>query len=376
MKSDTPHEPPVKVSTLELFFDLIFVFTITQLTELVIEAHTILEWLRIPALLAIIWWMYSGYVWLTNNSNMQLAKPRALLLLAMAGFLIMALAIPTAFEAGGLAFALAYFLLVLIHFILFNHTKNASSVEAIWRLAPFNFGACLCLLLAGLLENPVKAYLWVLAFVILLSSSSVRQENSFVLRTSHFAERHGLVILIALGESVVGIGVGAKAEPLGVALILACLLGLTLCIALWWVYFDNDDGLAEHALAAASGGARIRMAMLGYGYAHLFLILGIVISAAGIKQMIAQLHNPSQSAAWSVGIGVAIYLCAQAWFRRVAGIKQSLSRLLAGVVVLSTIPLGLYLGGFTQVAVMVVGLVLLKMFDKKVARAAEVSVRL
>jgi low temperature requirement protein LtrA len=370
MDTDTSSEPQVKVSTLELFFDLIFVFTITQLTELVIEAHTIIGWLRIPALLAIIWWMYAGYVWMTNNANLQQSKTRALLLVAMAGFLVMALAIPTAFDTGGLAFAVAYFVVVLIHFVLFNHAENASSVAAIWRIAPFNFSACLCLLLAGLLENPVKAYLWILAFVILLSSGFLRRERSFVLRVSHFAERHGLVILIALGESVVGIGVGAKAEPFGLPLILACLLGLTLCISLWWVYFESDDSLAEHALAAATGAARMRIAMMGYGYAHLFLILGIVISAAGIKQMIAQLNNPSQAAAWSVGVGVALYLCGQAWFRQIAGIKHSRSRLLAGVVVLATIPLGLYLGGFTQIAAMVVGLVLLKMFDKKVARAS------
>ena len=169
---------------------------------------------------------------------------------------------------------------------------------------------------------------------------------------------------------MVGIGVGAKAEPLGVSLILACLLGLTLCISLWWVYFDNDDSLAEHAMAAASGTARMRIAMLGFGYAHLFLILGIVISAAGIKQMIAQLHNPSQAAAWSVGVGVALYLCGQAWFRQITGIKHSRSRLLAGIAVLATIPLGLYLGGLTQIAVMVLGLVFLKMFDKKVDQAA------
>jgi low temperature requirement protein LtrA len=370
MHAQTSSEPQVKVSTLELFFDLIFVFTITQLSELVIEAHTFLEWLRIPALLAIIWWMYAGYVWLTNNSNMQLAKLRALLLVAMAGFLVMALAIPTAFDTGGLAFALAYFMVVLIHFILFNLTENTSSRQAIWRIAPFNFGACLCFLLAAWLENPFKAYLWGLALAILICSSFLPRERSFVLSTSHFAERHGLVILIALGESVVGIGVGAKAEPLGLSLILACLLGLTLCISLWWVYFDNDDTLAEHALAAASGAIRTRIAMFGYGYAHLFLILGIVISAAGIKQMIAQLHNPSQAAAWSVGVGVAVYLCAQAWFRQIVGINRSYSRLLAGVAVLAMIPLGLYLGGLTQIAAMVAGLVFLKMLDKKAARAS------
>ncbi len=374
MHSPTSSQP-IKVSTLELFFDLIFVFTITQLTELVIEAQTLFDWVRIVALLAIIWWMYAGYVWMTNNSNLQQTATRALLLVAMGAFLVMALAIPTAFEQGGLAFAAAYFVIVLIHFLLFNRTENKPSVAAIWRMAPYNFGACLCLLLAGWLENPLRTYLWILAFVVLLSSSFVRRERSFVLEAGHFAERHGLVILIALGESVVGIGVGAKAEPFGVPLILACLLGLALCVSLWWVYFNQDDQLAEHALASASGEHQMKIATFGYGYAHLILILGIVISAAGIKQMIAQFNQPAQAAAaaWSVGVGVALYLCGQAWFRQIVGIKHSLSRLLAGVVVLATIPLGLYLGGLTQIGCMVLGLVFLKMFDQKAARVSHNS---
>jgi low temperature requirement protein LtrA len=363
--SNLDHQPDLKVSTLELFFDLIFVFTITQLSELVIEAHTFFEWVRIPALLAIIWWMYAGYVWLTNNTNLQLAKPRALMLVAMAGFLVMALAIPFAFDIGGLAFAVAYFVVVLVHFVLFNHSQSALSVLAIRRVAPFNFAACLCLFLAGWLDNPLKAYLWVLAFLVLISSSFLRRERSFVLTPGHFAERHGLVILIALGESVVGIGVGAKSEAFGFGLILACLLGLGLCICLWWVYFDRDDTLAELALARATGAAQMQMAMLGYGYAHLFLILGIVISAAGIKQMIAQLQSISEPAAWSVGVGVALYLFGQAWFRLVVGIARSHSRVWAGLVVLATIPLGLYVGGLVQIAAIVLGLMGLKLLDKK-----------
>jgi low temperature requirement protein LtrA len=359
------NQSPVKVSTLELFFDLIFVFTITQLTELVIEAHTIIEWLRIPALLSLIWWMYAGYVWMTNNANLQLAKTRALLLVAMAGFLVMALSIPFAFDIGGLAFASAYFVVVLIHFLLFNQTENLTSVLAIRQLAPFNFGACLCLLLASFFDNPIKAYLWILAFIILSSSSFLRRERNFVLSTGHFAERHGLVVLIALGESVVGIGVGAKSEPFGLGLILACLLGLTLCICLWWIYFDQDDTLAEDTLARATGVNQMQIAMFGYGYAHLFLILGIVISAAGIKQMIGQLQNIPEVAAWSVGAGVALYLFGQAWFRRVVGIKRSSSRLVAGIVVLASIPLGLTLGGLTQIGAIVAGLVLLKKLDKR-----------
>ena len=358
-------EPAVKVTTLELFFDLIFVFTITQLTELVIEAHSILEWLRIPLVLAIILYMYTGYVWLTNNLNLAHTKTRVLILLAMAGFLVIALAIPVAFGTGGLAFALAYLLVTLIHLGLFTQARNSASAQAIWNVAPFNLSACLCLILAVFLENPFKLMLWLLGFGIMVSGSFFRRDNGFVLQPGHFAERHGLVILIALGESVVGIGLEAKQEILSVPLILACLLGLTLSACLWWVYFDQDDAKGEQALSRASDQTRERIAFLGYGYAHLILILGIVISAAGIKQVIAQLHSTSQTAAWNLGVGVALYLLGQVWFRQAVGIAPSHSRLYGVFVALATIPIGLYLGGFTQVTAMVLGLMLMMVFDKK-----------
>ncbi len=359
----------LKVSTLELFFDLIFVFTITQLTELVIEAHQPLEWLRIPLLLSIIWWIYAGYVWLTNNSNLQQTKTRVLILLAMVGFLVMALAIPSAFDAGGLVFALAYFLVMLIHFILFNHSVNASSVQAIWRIAPYNFGACLCFILAAFLENPYKAGFWILAVLILISSSFLRQDRNFVVSSSHFAERHGLVILIALGESVVGIGVGAKQEVLGFPLIFACLLGLVLNACLWWIYFDHDDHYAEQALARATGKQHTRIAASGYGYAHFLLILGIIILAAGIKQIIAHLHNTPPAAAWSLGIGIALYLLGQATFRQLVGITPSHSRLITALFALATIPIGIFAGGFIQIIALVVVLSAMLDFDKRKARA-------
>ncbi len=363
MHSETSSEP-VKVSTLELFFDLIFVFTITQLTELVLGAHTILEWLEIPLILAIIWWMYSGYVWLTNNTNMQLFKPRVLILLAMAGFLIIALAIPLAFQTAGLAFALAYLLVILIHLGLFTQANN-SSAQAIWDIAPFNLSACACLLAASLLENPFRILLWLLAFLILISSSFFRRERGFTLQASHFAERHGLVILIALGESVVGIGVGAKQEPIGLPLILACLLGLTLSACLWWVYFNQDDARGERALSRADALTRARIALLGYGYAHLVLILGIVISAAGIKKVIEQLHSNSQAAAWSLGLGIGLYLLGQTWFRQIVGIAPNHSRFLAALMAFATIPIGLYFGGFTQIIVLVIGFMFMMVFDNK-----------
>ena len=358
-------EPAVKVTTLELFFDLIFVFTITQLTELVIEAHSILEWLRIPLVLAIILYMYTGYVWLTNNLNLAHTKTRVLILLAMAGFLVIALAIPIAFGTGGLAFALAYLLVTLIHLGLFTQARNPASAQAIWNVAPFNLSTCLCLILAVFLENPFKLMLWLLGFGIMVSGSFFRRDNGFVLQPGHFAERHGLVILIALGESVVGIGLGAKQEILSLPLILACLLGLTLSACMWWVYFDQDDAKGEQALSRASDQTRERIAFLGYGYAHLILILGIVISAAGIKQVIAQLHSTSQTAAWNLGVGVALYLLGQVWFRQAVSIAPSHSRVFGVFVALTTIPVGLYLGGFSQVTAMVIGLMLMIVFDKK-----------
>jgi low temperature requirement protein LtrA len=158
-QTTSPQTPADRVSTLELFFDLVFVFTITQVSDLLLHAHSLVELARPFLLLALIWWMYGGYAWLTNNVGTTRPLNRVLVLTAMAGFLVMALAVPQAFERDGLDFGLAYLLVNVIHAALFTQAPNQSA-RAIWRIAPFNLGTALLVVLAAILTLALNAALW------------------------------------------------------------------------------------------------------------------------------------------------------------------------------------------------------------------------
>ena len=234
-----------RVSTLELFFDLVFVFTITQVSELILRAHNIQEVARAFLVLAIIWWMYGGYAWLTNNVGTAQPLNRVLVLVAMAGFLVMALSVPQVFGRDGLAFGLAYLLVNVIHAALLTHAPDHSSARAIWRIAPFNIGTALLVVIAGLVSPAWNLLFWITAVGVLVAVPLFGKVSGFSVQPAHFVERHGLVLLIALGESVVSIGVGAAGAPVTFELVTAAVLTLALPAALWWSYFDRDDQRAE-----------------------------------------------------------------------------------------------------------------------------------
>lgn len=351
-------ETSERVSTLELFFDLVFVFTITQVSDLLLHAHGLLEFARPVLLLALIWWMYGGYAWLTNNVGTTRLLSRILVLAAMACFLVMALATPQAFERDGLAFGLAYLLVNTIHAALFTQAPNQSA-RAIWRIAPFNIGTALLVVLASVVSPTWSWLCWVAAVAILAVVPFFGRVGDFAVEPAHFVERHGLVVLIALGESIISIGVGAADEPVTLELVLAAVLALALNAALFWSYFAQDDQQAEHALRSASGGERARMALYAFGYAHLIMIAGIVVLATGIKQEIAQLHavTPMTTSAL-LASGITLYLVGDVLFRRVIHISSSYPRLIMALASLATIPLGMWAGGLTQVGALLVLLVI------------------
>ena len=367
MTAHPPSEPSVGVSTLELFFDLVFVFTITQVTQMIVGVHEGMDLLRAFLVLCTTWWMYAGYVWLTNNINIRLPIPRLLILTAMAGFLVMALAIPRTFSDGGLAYGLAYLLVILIHSGLFAFaSNNPTSARAIWGIFPYNVSSGLLVIVAVLVGGQWTVWIWLAAVLVLILSSMIRRAGSFLLHAGHFAERHGLIVLIVLGESLIALGNGAEKEPMGGTLLAAAILGLAFTTSLWWTYFDRDDTRAEHALAQMDVAHRPIAAMLGYGYAHLILIAGIIAVAAGIKQVLSHLHEaPYPNAIWSLGVGLALYLIGDTWFRRVMGIGRGWLRLAVAVLALGTIPLGLQVGGFVQLGVLVALMVILILIEYK-----------
>ncbi len=343
-----------RVSNLELFFDLVFVFTITQLTSVLAAQPTPRGLLSIVLMLGVIWWMYGGYAWLTNAVPPTRPEARLLLMIGMGGFLVVALSIPRAFAGDGLAFGLGYLLITIVHATLFTRTTTRSAVRAVFRIAPFNLASALLLLSGGAAGGVAEYVLWGLAFVLQAVTPFLSGIRGFRVRAAHFVERHGLVVIIVFGESVVAVGIGVAGQPVEPALAGVALLGLALTAGLWWLYFGGDEQRAERALAAAAPERRPFLALYAYGYAHVPILLGIVILAAGVKRSVGHAFEPlSLQQALALGGGVAVYLVGDALFRRSLRLGPSWFRTGAAVVALAAVPIGIYAGAVALLAFLV-----------------------
>jgi low temperature requirement protein LtrA len=344
-----------RVTTLELFFDLVFVFTITQLTTVLFHTPSATALLQVVEMLTLIWWMYGGYAWLTNAVRADTRARRLLLLGGMAGYLVLALAIPRAFASSGLAFGLAYLVIVVVHTVLFTRSAAVGIVRAILTLAPYNLGAAAVVVVGGALGGTAQYVLWGGAglFEWLLPTLS-RREGSFLIGAAHFVERHGLVVIVAIGESVVAIGFGAGHLPVDAALLAVATVGLALSACLWWLYFGDDLRPAERALEALPQGRRSRAALLAFGYWHLPMLLGIVAVAAAEREATAHAFTElSWARAAFLGGGVAAYCAGHALFRRELGLGWLAGRTAVAVVALATIPAGALVSPFVQLLLLV-----------------------
>jgi low temperature requirement protein LtrA len=329
-----------RVSTLELFFDLVFVFTITQLTGVLVAGGGAASALQVVVMLAVIWWMYDGYAWLTNAIATDLLRFRLLLLGGMGAFLVIALAIPSAYVSTGLAFGLGYAVVVLLHAGMYAKGTSVSEVAAILRIVPFNLTAAAMVLAGGATGGRLQDVLWAGAALLIWVTPWFTSTEGFVIAAEHFCERHGLVIIVALGESIVVVGAGAAGVPLDLRLAVVALLSLALSAALWWLYF-RDEAAVEHAMKTASDSRRARLALIGFGYWHFGLLLGVVAVAAGLKKAIGDPYEPL--AGWigtELGLGVALFTACTVGFRTTLGIGVSRSRLVAATAALATIPVG------------------------------------
>jgi low temperature requirement protein LtrA len=342
-------ERSARVSTLELFFDLVFVFTITQLTALLAAEPDAVGLAKVVLLLSIIWWIYDGYAWLTNALALDVLGHRLLLIGGMGGFLIMALSIPTVFEGGGAAFGLGYLAVVALHSGLYLRQTSAAEAAAIRGIVPYNLLAALLLVVGGIVGGDTQWVVVVAVAVLLWCVPAIVSLEGFEISASHFVERHGLVVIVALGESIVVLGVGAEGAKVGGELALIALLGLALSAALWWTYFGEEEAI-EHALLSAPRERRPGLAIM-FGYLHVFLLLGVVLVAAGLKKAIPAPLDPLEDAvALFLAVGTALFVAADTAFLRLLGIAHSPVRAAAVVAALATIPLGLAVAAAVQVA--------------------------
>jgi low temperature requirement protein LtrA len=347
-----------RVTALELFFDLVFVFTITQLTAVLYHAPTLRSLFQVVLMLGVIWWMYGGYAWMTNAVSAHTLNRRLLLLGGMAGYFALALAVPHAFESSGLAFGLAYLAVVGVHTTLFMRATSATVTSAILRLAPFNLASALVVVAGGAVGGVAQYVLWAAAGLFEWLTPVIRGNRGFDIAAAHFVERHGLVVIVAIGESVVAIGIGASHLAVDLRLVVVATLGLALSACLWWLYFGGDDEEAEHALASLPPIPRARAALNGFGYWHLLLLLGIVAAAAAERRGFTA---PFDSLSWSVALllagGVALYLVGDALFRRELRIGSGVTRGVAALLALASVPVGALLFTTAQIAALVALLV-------------------
>jgi low temperature requirement protein LtrA len=353
----TPHEQSeLRVSNLELFFDLVFVFTITQLTAL-IELHPSLGGVAGAALVFVVmYWMYGGYAWLTNQVPPTSTPRRLLLVGGMAAFLICALAIPQAFNETGFAFAIGYVLVVLVHSGLYAQNHGAT----VWRFVPFNLLGAACLVAAAFVNGWERYALWVATVVLNYTtarlSGRVRDSESsgFAIRADHFVERHGLLLIIVFGESIVAIGIALANTTLSAKVYGAAVLGLGLAASLWWLYFMKDPQRSEKALVAAPVATRVRLALAGYFYAYIPILFGIVLLAAGLGHAVSHITDPlPPEYAILLGVGTALYLLGAATFRFVFGIRPIAPRLVASVVAVVTAFAGMSASALLEVGLLI-----------------------
>ncbi|MBC6457628.1 low temperature requirement protein A [Actinomadura sp. HBU206391] len=346
-----PVEDVYRVTTLELFFDLVFVFAVTQLTGVLADELSPLGVLQVVAMFGVMWWIYGGYAWLTNTLTPTTTTRRLLLLTGMAGFLIMALATPGAFKDTGVAWGIGYLIVVLVHAGLYVQGNSN-----ILRVLPANLLAAALIIIAGLLDGAAVRVLWIAALLIPIAMPYIVPAGGrFLIQPTHIVERHGLLVIITLGETIMAIGIGAEGLTVDAELAMAAVLILALVAGLWWVYFDRDDERAEETLSAVDDGTRTQLTMFGYFYAHIPIVVGVIVMAAGVKKAVGHAWEPLHGGpAIALASGVALYLAGQVLFRRIMRIGPSRIRTAAVPVALATIPIGLWTAAAELVALTVV----------------------
>ncbi len=349
-----------RVTPIELFFDLVFVFSLTQVTALMADDLTARGLVRGLLVLCLLWWCWVGYAWLGNVVRADEGIGRVTMFGAMAAMFVMALTVPEAFVdlegglSGPVVFAFAYLAVRLLHLTIFWLAASASNDYGLRgqliRFAPSVLGSTALLLLASGLEGRAQTLTWVAVLIVdfggvILAGASGWRVNS----AAHFAERHGLVIIVALGESIVAIGVGVAALPISLPIIAASVLGLALSGCLWWAYFDVVALVAERILRRAQGEEQARIARDSYSYLHLPMIIGIVLLALGLKKVLVWVGDASHHALSdpleilplaAMFSGVAMYLLAHVAFRYRNVHSLNVQRMVVAGLLFALIPVG------------------------------------
>jgi low temperature requirement protein LtrA len=344
-----------RVTPLELFFDLVFVLAITQCTALMAEEPTWEGLAKGLLVLGVLWWAWVGYAWLTSVVDPEEGVVRLTIFAAMAALLVVSLCVPEAFDDSALLFAGAYGVVRAGQIVLFilASRDDAALRRSVNGLAGSTAIGVALLLAAALADGTLQGVLWLLALLLDMGGPLLFGAEGWKLVPGHFAERHGLILIIALGESIVAIGAGVE---LGVdaGVVAAAVLGIVVAAALWWLYFDVVALVAEQRLSRAKKGReQNEIARDSYSFLHFPMVAGIVLVALGLKKTLAAVEDPLKlvPAAALLG-GTAVYLLAHVGFRLRNVRTLNKQRLGCAILLLALLPAAVELPSLATLAIL------------------------
>jgi low temperature requirement protein LtrA len=329
-----------RVTPLELFFDLIFVFAITQVTGLVVADPTWTGLVRGLLVLSVLWWAWAAYAWLTNTIDPEEGIVRLAMFGAMGAMLLASLAVPDVFGDDAVLFTCAYAVVRIAQLLLYAVAGRGDRelLAAVARLGAGSAVGVGLLFLAATLDGKPQVTVWAIALASDLLGPYLGGGRGWHLSPGHFVERHGLIVIIALGESIVAIGAGATSD-LDAGVIAAALLGFVVASCLWWAYFDVVAIVAERRLTETEGNAQLAMARDSYSYLHLPMIAGIILFAVGVKKTMGHVGDPLEIVpAVALCGGVALYFVAHVLFRLRNVRTLSRRRLVLSVALVAMLP--------------------------------------
>jgi len=329
-----------RVTSLELFFDLVFVIALTQCTALIALTPTWEGAVKGLLVLGLLWWSWVGYSWLTSVVDPEEGSVRLAMFAAMAALLVADLCVPRAFGGEAVLFVVAYAVVRVAQIALFMLASRGDLLlrRSVLGLAVGTAVGIGLLIVGALIGGGLQIGIWGLALALDALGPFLFGAEGWKLVPGHFAERHGGIIIIALGESVLAIGAGASAG-LDAGIVAAAVLGMVVAAALWWAYFDVVALVAARRLAKAQGLERNEIARDSYSYLHFPMLAGIMLVAVGLKRTLAHVGDPLGlvPAAALLG-GAAIYLLAHVAFRYRNVHSLNKQRLFSAVLLLALVP--------------------------------------
>jgi low temperature requirement protein LtrA len=342
------------VKPLELFFDLVFVLAITQCTQLMADDPTWEGLVRGLLVLGVLWWSWVGYSWLTSVVDPEEGLVRFAIFGAMAALLVVALCVPEAFGDLSLLFACAYFVVRIGQTVLLYAAgrDDPGLRRSVSGLAVGTLVGTSILIVASLTDGLLQGCLWALALALDVGEPYMFGSEGWKLAPRHFVERHGLIIIIALGESIVAIGAGVEGD-VDAGVVAAAALGVGVVAALWWLYFDIVALVAERRLANAKPGReQNEIARDSFSYLHFPMVAGIVLLALGLKKTLGEVEDPLKiEVATAMLGGTALYLLAHVAFRWRNVHRFSIQRLICAVVLVALIPLAVEIASLATLAI-------------------------